>query len=85
MALNAADKKFIAQAIAEALASTVVPTGKPAQAKAESPRQFYTRSQIRAGEGFACTADGGCGRLLGTAKRAAIHGIAEGGHAAAAE
>jgi hypothetical protein len=35
------------------------------------------------GRRFACTADGGCGRLLRSEKRASVHGVDDGGHQAA--
>lgn len=59
--------------------------GTPRKGRASSPKKpgevtFYTRAQIAAGEGFPCTADGGCGRLLGTKTRASIHGVDIGGH-----
>ena len=67
------------------LALTAALTAKSApvvaQADAESHvRTFATKAQREAGEGFACTAEPKCSRQLRTAKRAAVHGIAAGGH-----
>lgn len=45
----------------------------PASARAEQPT-FFTRKQIAAGGGFACSAPEPCGKHLRTAKRAQSHG-----------
>jgi hypothetical protein len=46
-----------------------------------APATFATSAQIKRGEaGVPCTADKPCTRVLHTAKRAALHGVATGGH-----
>ena len=57
--------------------------GIVAPATKTEEKTFFSKKDIEAGNGFPCTADGGCGRLLRTAPRAAIHGIEAGGHAPA--
>ena len=73
MALTAADKAFIADAIASALVSA------PAKAEAKAPT-FATKADIEAGGGFPCTASEPCSRTLRTLKRSQSHGVDAGGH-----
>ena len=68
----------IAKAIETALAA--VPTSAPAKPKAESVVEHIGPSGKPDGRRFACTADGGCGRLLRSETRASIHGVDAGGH-----
>ena len=48
-----------------------------------APATFATSAAIKAGTaGFACSASPACSRVMHTAKRAAVHGVANGGHEA---
>ena len=48
-----------------------------------APATFATSAAIKAGTaGFACTASPACSRVMHTEKRAAVHGVANGGHEA---
>jgi hypothetical protein len=77
MALSKATLDAITAAVAAALAAQAAPASAPAEAHV---RTFATKAQREAGDGFACTAEPKCSRQLRTAKRAAVHGIAAGGH-----
>lgn len=44
------------------------------------PVTYHTSAEIKAGQGFPCTAAEPCSRTLKTSKRAGIHGIEAGGH-----
>lgn len=69
-------------AIAPALvAAATVPTGAPVALPALD--QHIGPSGKPDGRRFACTATKPCGRLLRSAARAGIHGVAAGGHTAA--
>lgn len=70
----------LAAAVAQlaTVVSALTPTGSPAQVAVAD--QHIGPSGKADGRRFACTADGGCGRLLRSAARAAIHGVAAGGH-----
>ncbi len=81
MALSAKDRTDIAELVAHAVATALA-----AQATASAPATgkaadtFRTRAQVREGKGFPCTAPEPCTRTLSTLKRAAKHGVADGGH-----
>ena len=79
MALTTKDLAAIAALIDARVAAIVAAPVAPAPAEAHV-RTFATKAQREAGEGFACTAEPKCSRQLRTAKRAAVHGIAAGGH-----
>jgi len=78
MALSKADLAAIA-ALIDARVAVAAPVAAPAEAHV---RTFATKAMREAGEGFPCTAEPACSRVLRTAKRAAVHGIAAGGHEA---
>ena len=62
--------------------SALVPTSAPAVVKAESPVHVGPSGKPD-GRIFPCTATPACGRMLRSEGRAAIHGVAAGGHEAA--
>lgn len=83
MALTAADKEFIAQAIAQALVAAAPVASAPVKAKVAQPTHVGPSGKLD-GREHPCTADGGCGRLLRSPKSAASHDPAsEHWHAAA--
>jgi hypothetical protein len=47
---------------------------------AGKPATFHTSAEVKAGQGFPCTAEKPCSRTLKTVKRAGIHGVDAGGH-----
>jgi hypothetical protein len=79
MALSKATLDAIREAVVEAVAVAAPPVA-PQAGTATMLKRDGTPSSVK---GFPCTADGGCGRVLRTAKRAALHGIETGGHSAA--
>jgi hypothetical protein len=65
-----------------ALVAAQAPAGARTTAQAGEPVHVGPSGKPD-GRRFLCTTDKPCGRLLRSAKRAAIHGVAEGGHTAA--
>lgn len=80
-ALATAIATAIASVLAPALAGTAPVVTAPV-APAPAADAHVGPSGKPDGRRFACTADGGCGRLLRSAARAAVHGV-EQGHAPA--
>jgi hypothetical protein len=66
----------------EALVAAQAPVGARTTAQAGEPVHVGPSGKPD-GRRFLCTADKPCGRLLRSAKRAAVHGVDAGGHIAA--